>query len=58
MVYNDLSIGFRINDKFRLTFGIQNLLDIKPKRIQAVQYGSGFYDTVGRYFFSNLGITL
>ncbi|MBN8829983.1 MAG: TonB-dependent receptor [Sphingomonadales bacterium] len=57
-VYNDISFGMKVNDKFKITFGIQNVLDRKPKEIQAVQYGSGYYDTVGRYFFGNLRITL
>lgn len=59
LVYHDLSVGVRLDDRFRINFGVQNLLDIQPKEIQAVQYGGGgLYDTVGRYFFTSVNLTL
>ena len=57
-IYNDLSVGYRLNDRFMVTVGVQNLWNRKPKEITAVQCGGGIYDTVGRYFFGTLGITL
>lgn len=59
VAYNDISLGYRVDERFRISFGIQNILDVQPKEIQAVQYGgSGQYDTIGRYFFTNVSITL
>lgn len=57
VLYNDLSAGYRINDQLRLAIGVQNIFDIKPKEIPAIQYGGGGnYDTVGRYFFTSASI--
>lgn len=59
VAYNDISVGYRVDDRFRIAFGIQNILDIQPKAIPAVQYGGGGqYDTIGRYFFTSVNITL
>lgn len=57
-VYNDISFGARMNDQFKITVGIQNVLNRKPKEVAGVQYGSGYYDTVGRYFFASVGLTM
>jgi outer membrane receptor protein involved in Fe transport len=57
VIYNDMSVGLKISNKLKITLGVQNVLDIKPREIPAVQYGSGYYDTVGRYFFGSVGFT-
>lgn len=59
VIYNDLSFGLQADERFKFSVGVQNLLDVKPKEIAAIQYGGGgIYDTVGRYFFTNVKMTL
>lgn len=55
-VYNDLNIGWRVNDGVTLRVGINNLLDVKPPFRPRTYYqgGGGVYDVYGRYFFGNV----
>lgn len=58
-VYNDLSIGFQPDERFKFSVGVQNLFNVEPKEIAAIQYGGGgIYDTIGRYFFTNVKLAL
>lgn len=55
ILYNDLSFGYRVNDLFQLTVGINNLLDIKPPFNPSTYLGAGgAYDVIGRNFFVSL----
>lgn len=59
MVYNDLSASRSFGDRFDLTFGVKNLFDAKPPMLPDVYSGGGGrYDTVGRYFFTRIGVKL
>jgi len=55
-VYNDLNVGWHMNDSVTLRVGINNLLDVKsPFRPRTYyQGGGGVYDVYGRYFFGNV----
>lgn len=55
-VYNDLNVGWHMNDNVTLRFGINNLLDVKPPFRPRTYYqgGGGVYDVYGRYFFGNV----
>lgn len=57
MLYNDFSVGFTVNDKIRLTAGVENVFDTSPPLFPYVNYGGGgMYDTMGRYFFTSAAI--
>lgn len=58
-VYNDLSITKTIQDKFDISFGINNIFDVKPPLFPSVQYDEGgYYDIVGRYFFTSFRVKI
>lgn len=55
--YNDVSVGLRINDRFRITVGVENLLNVDPPIFPYTQYGAGgIYDVMGRYVFTNVNL--
>ncbi|MCA0343851.1 MAG: TonB-dependent receptor, partial [Proteobacteria bacterium] len=55
--YNDLSVGLRINDRFRIAVGVENLLNVDPPIFPYTQYGAGgIYDVMGRYVFTNVNL--
>lgn len=56
MVYNDLNVGWNLNEKFTLRVGINNLFDVQPPYRPRTYYqgGGGVYDVYGRYFFGNI----
>lgn len=55
-IYNDLNIGWTLNDKFTFRVGINNLFDVNPPYRPRTYYqgGGGVYDVYGRYFFGNV----
>lgn len=55
-VYNDLNIGWRVNDGVTLRVGVNNLLDVQPPFRPRTYYqgGGGVYDVYGRYVFGNV----
>lgn len=51
-LYNDMSLGYAINENYRITFGINNVFDVKPPQVPDTYTGAGgIYDTIGRNFF-------
>jgi len=51
-VYNDMSLGYEISDDYQITFGINNVFDVKPPQVPSTYTGAdGIFDTIGRYFF-------
>lgn len=55
ILYNDISVGYKINEMFQLTIGVNNLLDILPPFNPSTYLGAGgTYDVVGRNFFMSL----
>lgn len=55
-IYNDLNVGWRMNDAVTLRVGINNLFDVQPPYRPRTYYqgGGGVYDVYGRYFFGNV----
>lgn len=55
--YNDVSVGFRVNDSLRIMAGVENVLNIDPPIFPYVNYGAGGrYDVMGRYFFTSVNM--
>jgi iron complex outermembrane receptor protein len=55
--YNDVSIGYSINDSYQLTLGVNNLLDVKPPYLPATYTGAGgIFDTIGRRVFASVNV--
>ena len=52
-VYNDLSVGWYVNEKTTLRFGINNLFNVSTPMLPNVYRGGGNYDVYGRYGFVN-----
>lgn len=55
-VYNDLNVGWHMNDSLTLRAGINNLFDVQPSYRPRTYYqgGGGVYDVYGRYFFGSV----
>ena len=63
--YHSASASVDVNEKFKMTLGVSNLLDRKPPQVSGLSGGevsvkgrSAFasqYDYVGRRFFINFG---
>src|SRR3546814_18098180 len=55
-VYNDLNVGWNLNENATLRVGINNLFDVRPSYRPRTYYqgGGGVYDVYGRYFFSSV----
>jgi len=50
--YTDLSLGWHVNDSFRVTAGVTNLSDKQPPFLPSIYMGEGGrYDIVGRRYF-------
>ncbi|WP_116812098.1 TonB-dependent receptor [Steroidobacter cummioxidans] len=58
-IYNDLSVGWQMNDHVTFRSGINNLRDVDAPYHPGTYYqgGGGVYDVYGRYFFGNVKIT-
>jgi outer membrane receptor protein involved in Fe transport len=57
MVYNDVSLSRRFDNRFEITLGIKNILNTQPPLMPNVyDGGGGRYDTIGRYFFTRVGV--
>lgn len=57
--YNDLSLRYDINEKFRISAGINNVFDVEPPYMPSTYTGGGgIYDTLGRYFFLSADLRL
>ncbi|QNQ07849.1 TonB-dependent receptor domain-containing protein [Sphingomonas alpina] len=53
--YNDVRVGFDVNDKFKIDLGINNVGDTKPPYgLTGVGAGSGIYDNRGRFFYTGV----
>lgn len=51
-VYNDMSLGYDINENYRITLGINNVFDVQPPQVPDTYTGAGgIYDNIGRNFF-------
>ncbi|MFC4257311.1 TonB-dependent receptor [Altererythrobacter xixiisoli] len=57
-VYNDLNVGWAMNEHLSLRAGINNVFDIQPIYRPRVYYqgGGGVYDVYGRYFFGSVNV--
>ena len=56
--YNDISVGVKIGDRLRIAVGVENVFDVDPPLFPYTNYGAGgVYDTMGRYFFTNVNLT-
>lgn len=53
-IYNDLSFRYSLTDNLSLTGGINNVFDVKPPYMPSTYLGLGYYDNVGRYFFTSV----
>ncbi|MDK2762062.1 MAG: TonB-dependent receptor [Sphingopyxis sp.] len=55
-VYNDLNVGWNLNEQATLRVGINNLFNVRPSYRPRTYYqgGGGVYDVYGRYFFSSV----
>ncbi|MDE8651218.1 TonB-dependent receptor domain-containing protein [Novosphingobium album (ex Liu et al. 2023)] len=55
-IYNDLNVGWHMNENVTLRIGINNLFDVQPPYRPRTYYqgGGGVYDVYGRYFFGNV----
>ncbi len=51
VLYHDFRLGFDVADRFRLTAGVNNLLDRQPPLGQLGTAGGDPYDSFGRNFF-------
>jgi outer membrane receptor protein involved in Fe transport len=50
-LYNDVSMQYRVNEHYRIGFGVKNVTDKKPPLLPATIVNSTMYDLVGRYFY-------
>lgn len=51
-MYNDVSVSYDFQEKYRLTFGVNNVFDVEPPYMPGTYLGaSGRYDVIGRYLF-------
>ena len=55
-VYNDLNVGWSMNETMTLRVGVNNLFDVQPPYRPRTYYqgGGGVYDVYGRYFFGSV----
>ena len=55
-VYNDLNIGWNLNERATLRVGVNNVFDVQPSFRPRTYYqgGGGVYDVYGRYVFTNV----
>jgi len=67
-LYHDVTIGFRPDERYRLTLGVKNAGNAKifgplqntapgPNNSGGVQTGAAYYDAVGRYFFAKVDVS-
>jgi len=58
-VYNDLNVGYRMNENVTLRAGINNVFDVQPSYRPRTYYqgGGGVYDVYGRYFFGSVNFS-
>ncbi|RAK60349.1 hypothetical protein DJ021_11290 [Phenylobacterium hankyongense] len=57
VVYNDISLARRFDSGLEMTFGVKNLFNVTPPLMPNVYNGGGGrYDTIGRYFFTRVGM--
>ncbi|WP_246623736.1 TonB-dependent receptor [Sphingomonas colocasiae] len=55
--YNDISVGLRVDERFRIAIGVENVLDVDPPIFPYAQYGAGgIYDVMGRYVFTSINL--
>ncbi|AKM07761.1 TonB-dependent receptor [Pelagerythrobacter marensis] len=53
--YHDVSVSYKIDETYKLTFGINNIFDEKMPDFHANQnVNNGIYDTIGRYLFARI----
>ncbi|MGY0556431.1 MULTISPECIES: TonB-dependent receptor [unclassified Lysobacter] len=53
-LYNDLTVGWHINEHATFRVGVNNLFDAQsPYRPRTYEGGGGVYDVYGRYFYVN-----
>jgi outer membrane receptor protein involved in Fe transport len=50
--YHDMSIGYDVDENYRITFGMNNVFDTRPPQVPDTYTGAdGIFDTIGRSFF-------
>ncbi|MCM8732348.1 MULTISPECIES: TonB-dependent receptor domain-containing protein [unclassified Hephaestia] len=53
-VYNDLTLQYRIADKYQLGVGVNNISNTMPKYLPGIFRDTTVYGVVGRYFFTTI----
>jgi outer membrane receptor protein involved in Fe transport len=57
VVYQDLRVGYDINDSWHAYLGVDNLADkIPPLGLTGTGEGSGIYDVRARYFYAGVKV--
>lgn len=58
-LYNDLAVGWHMNERTVFRVGINNLFDVQPPYRPRTYYqgGGGVYDVYGRYFYFNAKVS-
>ena len=51
MLYNDIAVRYRVNDRYQIGFGVKNLTDTPPPSYPATYLDSTMYGLVGRSFY-------
>lgn len=55
LVYQDIRLQMKVQDKFRFYFGVDNIFDKKPPfNLLGTGAGSSIYDATGRYFYAGI----
>lgn len=63
--YNDVTINYRVNDRYTFSLGVKNISDkappivlrdvaISPHQTAGTNAGGAYYDAIGRYFFAKI----
>lgn len=55
-VYNDFSVQYTIADNYRFTFGVRNVMNVKPPYMAGIYRDNNIHGIVGRYFYTNIGL--
>jgi outer membrane receptor protein involved in Fe transport len=57
-LYNDLTVQYKIDERYRIGVGVRNLFDVMPPYMPTVYQNSTVYDIVGRSFYVTANLKL
>lgn len=58
-ITHDVQLGIRVNDQYRLYFGVDNVLDtLPPYGLTGTGAGSGIYSVQGRFYYAGINLKL